>query len=157
MASLSKHMKSDKVKWIATLIAIIVLLSAVIGVVVVMNRQFKTTELTRSAYEVGLLDEDGLEKDGDTAIRTRKFYAVDGLKIEVPETNTEFEYAVYFYDKDEKFISAVSAQTADFASEIPEGAEYFKVMITPLSDSDGKIGLLEVRDYSELIVVTINR
>ena len=48
--------------------------------------------------------------------------------------------------------------TADFdSSDIPEGAESVRIMITPTDDEDGKVTFTEVLGYANQLIVTVNR
>ncbi len=155
MTELNQHVTADKAKWIITFIALILIVIAVVSMAVIMNRQFKTTEVLSTDYEIGLFDSEGAEKDGKTAIRLRDFISVDGLEITVKE-DVKVKYRVLFYDKDEDFLSATALLDGDFDGEIPNKAVFCKVEITP-EDADGEISVLEVLEYADLITVTVNR
>ena len=154
---LRRHKTADAVKWVVIFLLVIGLLGCVIALFVKLDRQTTTTTLGGEAYEIGLLTAEGKEEKGDTAIRTRNGVAVDGLKCEL-EKDAKIKYQLFFYDKDGKFISASGELTANYdGSGIPENAKTVKIMITPTADVDGKVSLLEVLGYADLLTVTTNK
>ena len=154
---LQRHKTADAVKWVVIFLIAIGLLGCVIALFVKLDRQTTTTTLGGEAYEIGLLNAEGKEEKGETAIRTRKGVTVDGLKCEL-EKDAKIKYQLFFYDKDGKFLSSSGALTADYdGKSIPEGAETVKIMITPTADEDGKVSLIEVLGYANLLTVTTDK
>ncbi len=157
MSNIKKHIKSDKIKWTVMGILVAMLAIAVMAMAVALNREVTTKDIPGTAYEIGIIDEtDGAAKDSELAIRTREYKDVDGLTVKV-DNEAKIEYKLFFYDEDKAFISATNALTADFDGEIPENAKYFKIELTPTADEDGKVTLIEVLGYADLVTVTINR
>lgn len=156
--SLRQHKRSDAVKWTIAFILIILLIGAVVGLGIALNKQITTRTLGASAYALGNLDEQGLAVKDTATICTKDFVTVDGLKIEIAE-KAEIQYKLFFYsenDKGEKaFVSATTFLTANFSGTVPANAKFVKIVIDPLNDSD--ISLLEVRGYAEQLQVTYNR
>lgn len=153
---LKKHKKSDTVKWIIIFLISILLIGAVVGLFIKLDRQTTTTTIGGEAYSIGTLDETGKYVEGDTAIYLRKAITTDGLKVEIADEAT-IKYQLFFYDKDGEFVSASEELTADFDGEIPENAESVKIMITPTADEDGKISVIEVLGYAAQLTVTVNK
>lgn len=154
--SLSRHKKSDMIKWVVIFVLTFALIGAVIGLFVKLDRQTTTTTIGGEAYSIGTLDETGKYVEGDTAIYLRKAITTDGLKVEIADDAT-VKYQLFFYDKDDEFISASDELTADFDGEIPENAESVKIMITPTADEDGKVSITEVLGYAAQLTVTVNK
>lgn len=156
--SLRQHKRSDAVKWTIAFILIILLVGAVVGMGIALNKQITTRTLGATAYVVGNIDEQGLAAKDTATICTKDFVTVDGLKVEIAE-KAEIRYKLFFYsenaDGEKSFISATAFLTADFSGTIPANAKYVKVVIDPLNDSD--ISLLEVRGYAAQLQVTYNR
>lgn len=144
---LNRHKKSDAVKWVITAIVGLALIAAVAALGVKLHRQTTTTTI----------DETGAYKEGDTAIYMRKAITTDGLKCELEE-NAKIKYQLFFYDKDENFLSASEELTTDYdGTDIPKNAERVKIMITPTADEDGKVSLIEVLGYANQLTVTVNK
>ncbi len=144
--------------WKRVLLAIlmIAMIATIVGLAVTVSRS-TAQKLGGEAYEIGLLNAEGKEEKGDTAIRTRKGVTVDGLKCEL-EKDAKIKYQLFFYDKDGKFLSASAELTGDYdGSGVPENAKTVKVMITPTADEDGKVSLIEVLGYADLLTVTTNK
>ena len=53
MSTLNKHVKRDKVKWALTAIVLILLIGAVVGLSVILNRNIRTKTLLSVDYEIG--------------------------------------------------------------------------------------------------------
>ena len=84
---------------------------------------------------------------------------VDGIEIKVND-NATITYKVAFYDEDKEFIEMSSALDEDFdIADLPEGAEYFKVVITPnqVDGEDVKITILNVAHYANMLKITYNK
>ena len=146
----------NTIKRILLIILSLAMAATIIGLAVTVSRS-TAQKLGGEAYEIGLLTAEGKEEKGDTAIRTRNGVAVDGLKCEL-EKDAKIKYQLFFYDKDGKFISASGELTASYdGSGIPENAKTVKIMITPTADEDGKVSLLEVLGYADLLTVTTNK
>lgn len=154
--SLSRHKKSDMIKWVVIFVLTFALIGAVIGLFVKLDRQTTTTTIGGEAYSIGLIDEKGDNADGNTAIYLRNAITTDGLKIELAD-KAEITYQLFFYDKAGDFISASEELTADFNGEIPEGAESVRIMITPTADDDGEVTFTEVLGYAAQLTVTVNK
>ena len=142
---LQRHKTLDRVKWFVTLIVGLALIACVIALFV-----------GGEAYSIGTIDETGEYAEGDTAIYLRNGITTDGLKCEIAE-DAKIKYELFFYDKDGEFVSSTGDLTADWAGEIPVGAESVKVMITPTADEDGKVSLIEVLGYADQLTVTVNK
>lgn len=157
MATLNKHVKSDKVKWVITLLVGLLLIGAIIGLFIKLDRQTSTTTIGGEAYSIGLIDDAGANESGDTAIYLREAVTTDGLTCKLAK-DAKISYQLFYYDVDGEFLSASDVLTADFdGSDIPEGAESVRIVITPISDEDGKVSLHEVLVYASRLTVTINR
>lgn len=155
-------MSAPKRKWKGYLcMALSVLLALgflawMIALTVKLDRQTTTETLGGEAYSIGLLSESGEYQEGETAIYTRKGITVNGLKCDLQDEAT-VKYELFFYDKDGKFISKSGDQTDDWKGSVPETAKTVKVMITPTSDEDGKVSVIEVLGYANQLTVTVNR
>lgn len=157
MSNLNEHVKSDKVKWVITLLVGLLLIGAIIGLFIKLDRQTSTTTIGGEAYSIGLIDDTGANESGDTAIYLREAVTTDGLTCKLAK-DAKISYQLFYYDVDGEFLSASDVLTADFdGSDIPEGAESVRIVITPISDEDGKVSLHEVLVYASRLTVTINR
>lgn len=146
----------NTIKRVILIVFILAMIATIIGLAVTVSRS-TAQKLGGEAYEIGLLNAEGKEEKGETAIRTRKGVTVDGLKCEL-EKDAKIKYQLFFYDKDGKFLSSSGALTADYdGKSIPEGAETVKIMITPTADEDGKVSLIEVLGYANLLTVTTDK
>lgn len=159
MKNFRAHVLSDKVKWIITAVLFVVLIGLVIGLTVRLNNNETSKTLTTFNYEIGAIDTTtGSEIDSQQSIRQKSLANVDGMKIEVAE-DSQVTYKVLFYDEEETFVSATSSLSGDFAEEVPETAEYFKIVITP-NEVDGEpvtVSVFNCDRYSQMLTVSYNK
>ena len=102
-------------------------------------------------WKIGALDAQGEFIEDTGSIVTKKFHSCEDLVIEM-EKDALVTYKVYYYDADEEFISCDSEeQSGDYAGSAPEGAQFFKVVITPTNDAE--VSLLEVNEYAGKLVI----
>ncbi len=149
--------RSKRMAWkVGVVLAIILAFGLIATLFVKLDRQTTTTTIGGESYSIGTLDDTGAYAEGDTAIYMRKAITTDGLKCELAE-GAKIKYELFFYDKDGEFVSSTGDLTADWAGEVPEGAESVKVMITPTADEDGKVSLVEVLGYASQLTVTVNK
>ena len=154
---LTRHKRSDTVKWVIIFLLVIGIIGAVVALFVQMDRQTTVPELGPEAYMIGALDEEGKAADGDASIVTRKAFTTDGLKVELQD-DAKVTYELFFYDEENAFISSTGALSTDFLGlTVPLNAESAKIVITPTEDEDGFISLTEVIGYASQVTVTINR
>ena len=150
------NISKTKLKNIILWVLIGVLSLGLIAVARNVDRLTTTKDVSSSAYAVGTINAEGKLVDGTTSICTKKLIDVDGLECDYNEDEANVEYTVYFYDKDNTFLSSTGALKRDTdATDIPEGAESFRIMITPLSDNE--VSLFEVSKYASAVTVTIDR
>lgn len=154
---LTRHKRSDTVKWVIIFLLVIGIIGAVVALFVQMDRQTTVTELGPEAYMIGALDEEGKAADGDASIVTRKAFTTDGLKVELQD-DAKVTYELFFYDEENAFISSTGALSTDFLGlTVPINSETAKIVITPTEDEDDFISLTEVIGYASQVTVTINR
>lgn len=149
-------MKSkNKVLYAFLIVMIVVLIGVTVFLGIKANRA-TAERIGGEAYEIGLLNEEGKEQEGETSIRMRKGVTVEGLQC-APKEGAKIKYRLFFYDKDGKFISASEEMTAEYEGTVPETAKTVKVMITPTADEDGKVSFVEVLGYANQLSVTVNK
>ena len=149
--------RGKRMAWkVGVVLAIILAFGLIATLFVKLDRQTTTTTIGGEAYSIGTLDDTGEPTETNTAIYMRKSITTDGLKCELAE-DAKIKYELFFYDKDGEFVSSTGDLTADWAGEIPVGAESVKVMITPTADEDGKVSIVEVLGYASQLTVTVNK
>ena len=149
--------RSKRMAWkVGVVLAIILAFGLIATLFVKLDRQTTTTTIGGEAYSIGTLDDTGEPTETNTAIYMRKSITTDGLKCELAE-DAKIKYELFFYDVEGKFLESTGDLTADWAGEVPEGAESVKVMITPTADEDGKVSLVEVLGYANQLTVTVNK
>lgn len=151
-SELRKHKRNDTVKWIVVFVIIALLVCVVAGLAVSLSKLETTKSLNALNYEIGTLDENGEYIKDTSSIVTKDFVSVEGLSIKVDE-DALVTYKVFFFDKDEAFISADAEENiADYAGSIPENAVYCKIVITPTNDSE--VTFIEIAGYANQLTVS---
>jgi len=157
MSSFKKRITSNNFKWIVTFGLILILSISLIFAFVKINRNEDTKTLGSNSltYSIGLLDEEGEYVQGTSSIYLKDFESVDGLTIDVEDKAT-VTYKLFFYNADKEFLESTEELSADFdSSTLPEGAEYFKVMITPTNDAE--VSLFEISTYAGQLAISVNK
>ena len=123
----------------------VLIISVIASLGIRLGKSQTYTKLAYADYIVGTLNETGeFTKSGGSFV-TEEFTSVDGLKITVKE-DADLSYKIYFYGEDETFISCTNAFAVTYNGIIPENAETFKIVITPMNDDD--ISLYDIMNYS---------
>ncbi len=148
-----------KVKCIAIIVGVLLIIGTLIGLIVKVNNLEKTKTISSTSYSRGLLDDQTgkLPSEVDySGIHTDDYIKVDGLKCELKE-NAEISYQINWYDTNKTFIG-VTDHTENFdGTSIPENAKYCKIEIIPEDDNDGTVSVLEVYTYAKQLTVTVNK
>lgn len=155
---MKKILKKDNWKWLLTLGAIILLAVMVFSMIANMRKN-ETTTLNGSAYHIGAINvETGKVIDSKQNIYSDMRKSGD-LEITLDE-DSQITYKVVFYDEDKKFVSATSSLSDDFVkSNIPENANYFRIVITP-NQIDGEnviITIFNMSKYTSMVKVTCSK
>ena len=154
--SLQRHKTADAVKWFIVFLLLIAIIGAVVTLFIQVDRNTTVTEIGAEAYKIAALNEDGEEVESDKSIVTRNAFTTDGMTV-VFDADAKVTYKLYFYDEDEKLLSATDDLAEDFSGTIPEKAVWAKAVITPTEDEDGKVSLTEVFGYASALTITVNR
>ncbi len=152
--------KTNKSKWILTLLAFLLVGIVLVGICVKLSKTEKTVTLNSFNYSIGGINSStGKDVETKLSIRTNNYGNVDGMEIKVNE-NATVTYKVAFYDEDKAFVEMSDALDEDFdISDLPEGAEYFRVVITPnqVDGEDVKISILSIIHYANMLNITYNK
>lgn len=151
---LREHAKSDKIKWIIAFVLIAIIGLGLIGLTVSINQKETTKRIGIEAYSIGTLNETGDFVENEEGLCTKGLYTVDGLTVKIDE-DANVTYKLYFFDTEETFISSTAALSTDFDGELPEGAKYFKIGITPANDTT--VEWFEINGYVSQLSVIVNK
>ena len=147
--------KGNGVLGIVAAVAIVLLVVGILTTSIMLLRT-PVKEVSASAYAVGTINDRGVAEESEASIYTKDFINAEGLRCTLDE-EAEITYKVYFYDADKEFISATDELSADLTdADIPETAEYAKIVITPVDDEDG-VSFLEKSGYAKQLMVTSYR
>ncbi len=151
MSNFRSHERSDKIKWIVISIVVLLLVAAVIGIAVKLDRRTTDERLTSSAYSIGAIDVEGdVDKSIKTSIYTRNAISVEGLSITIAE-KSKVKYSLYFYNVKGKFLEKKDYTSSYTSETLPEGAKTCKIVITPLEDDEITLG--EILEYAGELTV----
>ena len=158
MSSFGRTRLSSNIKWIITwvLVAMLTVAMIVAFVKIDKNEDTKTIGANSLTYSVGIINDSGIfVEDNKTGIAMSSYYSVDGLTCDLKE-DAKITYSIFFYDEDKTFLESAKGLIEDFdGSEIPETAEYFRIMIDPTEDDEVK--WYEVNGYAKQLTVTVNK
>lgn len=154
---MSYNYNSKMAWWKIALIALAVILivGALAGLItsLVINRDdAQEGQLSTKAYSVGGLNEDGTYLDTRGSIYTKDLFKCADLKCSLVFDHN-ISYRVFFYDGNENFMSSTTALAGNY-SDVPYGASYCRIVITP--DSDQNIKWYEVKGYAKQLTVEYN-
>ena len=127
--------------------------SAIVGA---DDSEYKRVYLT---WDVGGIDESGYHiPDEKGSIYTVKALECSDILL-AADFNSDISYSVYFYDEAGEFISMVSndgkRELEIPNGEFPNSAVSVRIVITPLNDENGKIGLFEKYTYANQLTVKL--
>lgn len=153
-------LKTNKSKWIATLIAFLLVAVVLIGFGVKISQQEKTVSVNSFNYAVGGINgTSGKTFETKKSIYTKNMGNVDGMEIEISDDAT-ITYKVAYYDEDKEFIAMSDSLNDDFDNaNIEEGAVYFRVVITPnqVDGEDVTINTFSIAKYANQLKITYNK
>lgn len=150
----------SKLKMALSIISVILSIITIVALFVGLGKLADTKTLSNSDYSIGTINESGKIVESKQSAYSKDTYSVDGMSIELDEETATITYKVAFYDKDGKFVSMTDTLDADFnTANIPETAETFRVVITPLA-VDGEpveLNIFNVGKYVSQLKVTFNK
>ena len=145
--------KGNFITWIVGgVAAVAIALSA--GALAKVSSMETTKDIGFTNYSIGIVDTDGsFDKTVRQAV-VSDYITVEGLTVAIAE-EASVTVDLHFYDEDKEFLSSMEA-VAEFTSEseLPEGAKYVRVEITPTEDEDG-VSLFELPGYVSQVDVVV--
>ena len=149
-----------------TVVIVLLALAALVGLNNVLAADTKTIN---PAFTNGSINEIGDYVKSDSSIYTKGFIECKGLETEL-DFDSNVTYQVFFYDEDKKFVSATEELGVQDRYDIPETAEYARIVITPdweLINADleldedeepeNVINWYDVTKYSSQLKITVAR
>ena len=140
---------------IGKIISIILICAALVGIAALVigianrNRNEDGYKAEKLDYEIGALTDMGAYEESDKSLYTKESFEVEGgVKVEL-DFDAKLTYKVFFYDEDDKFISASAELTETGTTEVPEGAAQARIMITPIWDAGVDKDDQEIKWYNK--------
>ena len=153
--------KKEKAKTFFAIASFLLSIVTLVAVSFAFTKDKSTTETVGNfAYERGNVDESGKVVESKKALVMKDARNVDGLTIDIDEENATITYRVVFYGEDGAYLSTTESMETDFdASMTPEGAETFRIIVTPyqVDGEDVEIGFLAMSKYAKQLDVTYNK
>lgn len=147
----------NKTKFYIIFVSIALIAVAIICAFFKIDGLVANKKLSNSNYGVGAISAEGKVIESKLSFYTKDLLAVEGSEITL-EDDATISYRVFFYDEDEKFLSATEEINENLSEEdIVEGAKFFRVMITP-ADIDGEDVVCSKTNrakYVEQIIISI--
>ena len=153
--------RKSKFKWTITIISfvmsVIMFGAFVVGL---FTAPPKTTDNVGTLdYAIGGIDASCKIIESYKSIYMKEMCSVSGIDIDLNEDSSIVTYEIVFYDEDKKYISTSEVLSEDYdGSSNPEGAEFFRVIITPnqIDDEDVIITALNIGKYAKQLTITYN-
>ena len=148
--------KTKKYLTYAAMAVLAVLVLALVGTLIFggyEDSDYKTTNMT---WDVGGIQSNGqFDRDEKGALYTKDLIRCTGFEI-YSKFDSENDIRVCFYDDTDKYISDMTAEGLELKCDsFPENAVGIRIVVTPLDDEDGKIGLFEKSGYANQITVKL--
>ena len=121
-----------------------------------VNGIITNRKVTQLEYGIGMVSiETGKVGESNQSVYLKDLQKVNGAEIALDD-NATATVKVFYYDRDNAFIS--SSTNLDL-SEAPEGAVYFRVMITPaLVDGEPvTVSLLNISRYTDQVRIVVSK
>ena len=144
-------MKNKKLNVILTITSIVLSVLALVSVAVAIHKNIVIKTASVTSYSVGAINETGKVIESKQSVYLKDMQKIDGMKIELDEETATITYKVAFYNEEDKFVSMTESLDADFdATNIPETATQFRVVITPLA-VDGEAVELNIFNMAKYV------
>ena len=155
----------NRVNWkqvVITVIAVAVLAALGVTAVSIFNKNEKDEDgyiVADLNFDIGGLDAEGAYKDTDGSLYTKEAIEATSVKVSL-EFDSNVHYQLYFYDEFDTFVSAGIELGKGSEAEVPEGATHFRLVLTPVWDSDvdkddQKVTFLNRSSFTKQITVSI--
>ena len=150
----------SKKKRLISIICVALATILCVGFVSSLFKDDNTRTISASAFSVGGLDENGKYVENDQAIFTEEAFDCIGLRIK-PAFKEKITYDVYYYDYDEKFITARKGLTEVYSEDFPL-AKMCRVVIHPEipegeKTKDFSINFFEAYSYAKKVTITVDK
>ena len=153
--------KKGKLKWLLTIVSVVLSIATLVAVCVGLGNIADTKKVDNGDYAIGtIVAESGKIVESKQSAYMKDAESVDGLTIDIDEETATITYKVAFYDEDGKFISMTESQETDFdATNIPENAETFRVVITPyqVDGENVELNIFNMGKYTSQLDVSYNK
>lgn len=153
-------MKKGKLKWLLTIVSVVLSIATLVAVCVGLNNLADTKSVNKSDYAIGTINETGKVVESKQSAYMKDAESVDGLTIDIDEETATITYKVAFYDEDGNFISMTESLESDFdATNIPENADTFRVVITPyaVDGENVELSIFNMGKYTSQLDVSFNK
>ena len=140
-------------------LCVVLVVATVLGVASLFSRKDDLKEI-HPVFSIGGLTELGKYAEQDNTIYTKEAFECEDLRIEVDFEKT-ITYRVFFYADNGEFISSTKDMTENFVSDVPDGAVFARVLITPdwealeVEKEDRVISWLEIAKYSNQLTIKV--
>lgn len=110
-------------------------------------------------WTIGAINDSGKIVESRRSIYTKDMMSVEDMEITLAEEHS-VSYRVVFYDKEEAYLSSTEDLSADFDVEnLPENAEYFRVIVTPdpIDDEPVEITFVNKAKYAKQLEIAYGK
>lgn len=118
-------------------LAAVLCVGATAGIAALANKNEDGYEKVAVKYEIGGLTDSGKYEEGEKTLYTKAGFDVEDKTIFADiDFDSTISYQIFYYDENDDFVSKSEVMTVDYTAEVPEGAVFARVEITPIWSAD---------------------
>ena len=143
-------------KKIGLIVTFALVFALIVGAFVRIGNMETSKKLTIGDYQVATINATGKVSESKQNIVTKDLLQLEDIEIKLDEDAT-ISYKVFYYDEDEKFISASDVKTSDYEIENVSNAKYVRVLITPaqVDGEPAEVSALNMHNYTSQITIKV--
>ena len=153
---MARFRKKKLINIISSILAVVLIVGALFGAISAITKYAeKDIKKITPVYAVGGLDKNGNFLDTENSIYTKNAFECYSLKTTLSFDNS-VTYQMYYYDKDNNFISASNKINVNYNSlddVMPYETKYCRVVIYP--NEDDVIKWYEINKYSKQLKIEV--
>lgn len=127
---------------------------AVFSTIALIKKNEETPKESRYNFEIGGLTEEGKYLETKESIYTKDMFECQGLTVKMAFDN-DISYRVFYYDLEDKFVSATERLTEDYTSDTDIFVKSARIVITP--NDDQEVAWYEKNGYAKQLTIEVDK
>ena len=146
-----RKMKRKTWETIGIVVVCTALVVGILGGLVALFGEEKTTKEISPSFSIGGLKSDGTYLETKESIYTKEVFECRGLTI-TPDFESQVSYQIFFYDAEGEFLEATPKLTGTF-NQVPDTATHARMVIIPKDDTE--IKFWEINKYVKELQIEV--